>query len=116
MNKKTIVIVAALIAVSFVSCKKNRTCSCTSTTVDDGTTYTTDGYSQQSALYSKTSPKNTNEIKYNNISKKYGNEVCQASEIDADNYDNTASSTTFWGTFLTGSKGTKTTTKTCALK
>jgi hypothetical protein len=39
--KKSLFVVAALVAISFSSCRKDRTCECTSTEDIGGTTYTT---------------------------------------------------------------------------
>ena len=114
--KKTMIIVAALVAVSFASCKKNRTCTCTSTSTDVGTNYSVD-YStfpptQTTTPINTSSSGSTQEIKYNKISKKYGNENCAASVIYTDVYDQTNVN----AGFTTGSKGTRTYTTTCTLK
>jgi hypothetical protein len=109
---KRIFVVISL-AVSLVSCKKDRTCSCTSTYVDTGTSYSTTGFSQQSSFYTKATSGNTSETKFNKITKKYGNEACRAETVNTSNYDNTSP----YGTtsYITGEKGTQVTTTKCEL-
>lgn len=76
MKKITILAVAAL-AISFASCKKDRTCTCTSTT-----TYTVGGSSTGSSV-----------VKHKKISKGAGKAVCHDTEQTGTGYTETTTCT-----------------------
>jgi hypothetical protein len=116
--KKVTFMVAAFAALSLVSCSKERTCACTSTSTESGTYYTdvydaTTGQSEQTSSSYSESDQSTSETKYTKISKKAGNQSCPESSTSSDPYDNTY--VDFNG-FTQGSKGTYTYTTTCELK
>ena len=78
---------ATLVAITFASCKKDRTCACTTSTVDSGTNYFTSFNSSTGSTYQDSDPisdvqTSTDEVSFEKISKKYNdllfrkNETC----------------------------------------
>lgn len=125
--KKITLVALAFGALSFASCKKAVTCTCTSETVDSGTSYFLAGlvapYSQDSKAYTKATQGEVTTTEFDKVSKKFQNENCPTKTETVESYDNTTSknsdgttNSTRGGTLLDGTKGTKTTTKTCEIK
>ena len=91
--KKTKLFTFALIAITFASCKKDMTCSCTTSTVDSGIDYDyivvgTGTQVQTSEQYSFENIQ-TSEISYTKVSGTFAKENCATETISKDPYDNT---------------------------
>ncbi|MES2513324.1 MAG: hypothetical protein V4580_04240 [Bacteroidota bacterium] len=92
--KKITLLAAVLVAVTFASCKKEKTCSCTVSESNSNTTYFPNPTSTTSY-----------EVKYGKMKKGEANQVCPTSNTDVVNNNES-------GNFA----NTKTTTTTCTLK
>jgi hypothetical protein len=115
--KKITLLAAAFVAITFASCKKDRTCACTTSTVDSGTDYFTSYNSSTGTTYQDSDPisdvqTSTDEVSFEKISKKYGREQCATKATSSYDYDYTSTS----GGFTYGEAGKRTTTQTCELK
>lgn len=114
MKTKTLIL-TTMVTAFFVSCKKDRVCTCTFSTVDEGTEYYIQNTNQGSRPYNSSSPTLTTETKYNRISKKYGNEVCPSNDVSHLYHDDTQVYSITYNV-IDGKRGTYTTTKACKLK
>jgi hypothetical protein len=126
--KKITLVALAFGALSFASCKKAVTCSCTAETVDSGTNYIKEFvsvgvYQQDQEAYKNATEGETTTLEFDKVSKKFQNENCPKKVVTAESYDNTDTYQTDGtfkadrtGTILDGTKGTRTTTTTCEIK
>ena len=116
--KNITLLAAAFVAITFASCKKERTCSCLTSMVTSGTSYDyyydsfSGTYYQTSTPLSETQT-STQETLYKKIRKGTGSENCPASSTSSENFDYTYSGPS---NVIVGDMGKHTNTSTCELK
>ena len=115
--KKITLFAAVLVAVSFASCKKDRTCACLTSSVNAGTNYSSEydnsgNEIQVTEQFTEVDSQNQETV-YTKISKNAGKENCPASSVTSYDYDYTYNSSP---TILGGNKGKVTNSTACELK
>jgi len=116
--KNITLLAAAFVAITFSSCKKDRTCSCVTSMVTSGTSYDY-YYDSFSGTYYQTSipisetQSSTKETVYEKIRKGRGTENCPTSSTSSENFDYTYSGPS---NVIVGDIGKYTNTTTCKLK